>query len=279
MGKGYLLDKFFKSFLKLKKIKIKTKSEINKFLDKRLNKTIKVKNKNGKKIFEIYDFGELTRFRALTFFSKEPETIEWIESFKNEEVFLDVGANIGIYSLYAAHKGIHTISVEPDSLNNAMLNLNINLNSFGDKIIAFALALHEKPKYSYLNIQKMQWGGALNSFDNCFDQFNEAYYPTHKQGVFGESLDNFLKNINKNINHLKIDVDGNESYILKGSKNTLDSKFLKTILIELDINHKEYEENISLIKSYGFNLVSKKNSIKDKSSKFKTTFNHIFVKK
>ena len=160
-----------------------------------------------------------------------------------------------------------------------MLNLNINLNSFGDKIIAFALALHEKPKYSYLNIQKMQWGGALNSFDNCFDQFNEAYYPTHKQGVFGESLDNFLKHINKNINHLKIDVDGNESYILKGSKNTLDSKFLKTILIELDINHKEYEENISLIKSYGFNLVSKKNSIKDKNSKFKTTFNHIFVKK
>ena len=279
MGKKYLVSDFFEYFLKLKKIKIKIIYLIDKILDRRLNKTIKVRNKNGKKFFELYDFGELTRFRALTFFSKEPETIEWIQSFKDDEVFLDVGANIGIYSLYAASKGIHTIAIEPDSLNNALLNLNINLNSFGEEIIAFALALHEKPKYSYLNVQKMQWGGALNSFDNCLDQFNQAYYPTHKQGVFGESLDNFLKSINQNINHLKIDVDGNESYVLKGSKNTLAFKSLKTILIELDINHKEYEENIFLIQSYGFTLVSKNNSIKDKSSKFRTTFNHIFSRK
>ena len=82
MGKGYLLDKFFESFLKLKKIKIKTKSEINKFLDKRLNKTIKVKNKNGKKIFEIYDFGELTRFRALTIFLKSLKLLNGLKVLK-----------------------------------------------------------------------------------------------------------------------------------------------------------------------------------------------------
>ena len=60
-------------------------------------------------------------------------------------------------------KGINTIAIEPDSLNNAMLNLNINANSFGDKIIAFALAFHEEKKYSTLKYKKT-WLGRGTKF-------------------------------------------------------------------------------------------------------------------
>ena len=48
--------------------------------------------------------GELTVFRATTFLSKEPETIEWIDTFRQDDVFWDIGANVGLYSLYAALK-------------------------------------------------------------------------------------------------------------------------------------------------------------------------------
>ena len=49
---------------------------------------------------------ELNDWRAITFASKEPETLAWIETFENSSVFWDVGANIGLYSIYAAEKNL-----------------------------------------------------------------------------------------------------------------------------------------------------------------------------
>ena len=44
----------------------------------------------------------LNHFRAETFLTKEPETIDWIENFSEGKIFWDVGANIGLYSCFAA---------------------------------------------------------------------------------------------------------------------------------------------------------------------------------
>ena len=78
-------------------------------LDRRLKKKIKVKYK-GSGIFNIYDFGEVTRQRDRSFEQKEPETLEWIDSFKKDESFLDIVANIGIYTLFAELKGQNCFS-------------------------------------------------------------------------------------------------------------------------------------------------------------------------
>ncbi len=43
----------------------------------------------------------LCRYRAETFPTKEPETLEWIESFNEKSIFWDIGVNIGLYSIYA----------------------------------------------------------------------------------------------------------------------------------------------------------------------------------
>jgi len=44
---------------------------------------------------------DMEKYRAESFWNKEPETLVWIESFTNGDTFFDVGANIGIYALYA----------------------------------------------------------------------------------------------------------------------------------------------------------------------------------
>ena len=54
----------------------------------------------------FYVPNRLSYFRVNTFHSKEPETLEWIENFEKESIFWDVGANIGLYSCYAAKKKI-----------------------------------------------------------------------------------------------------------------------------------------------------------------------------
>ena len=62
----------------------------------------------------FYVPNKVTKWRIETFYEKEPETLEWIDSFNNAKkiIFWDIGANIGLYSIYAAlkHKNIEIIS-------------------------------------------------------------------------------------------------------------------------------------------------------------------------
>ena len=46
----------------------------------------------------------MTNTRYKTMFTKEIDTINWIDNFENEKIFWDIGANVGIYSIYYAKK-------------------------------------------------------------------------------------------------------------------------------------------------------------------------------
>ena len=43
-----------------------------------------------------------TLWRVQSLESKEPDTLEWISGFKTDDVLLDVGANVGMYTIWAA---------------------------------------------------------------------------------------------------------------------------------------------------------------------------------
>ena len=220
--------------------------------------------------------GEVTRMRTNLFEDKEPETLEWIDGFDEKDIFLDIGANIGVYSIYAALKKIKVISIEPDSLNYALLNINIRENNLNDLIVPYSIALNDVKKFSYFNISSLEWGGALNSFGNQLDFKGNKFNPVHKQGVFGIPLDEFLNLTENHPNHIKIDVDGNEFLILKGSEKTLKSNLLKSLLVELDESRKDYQESLSFIKSCGLVLCEKKHSEMFNESAYSGTYNHIF---
>ena len=83
--------------------------------------------------------------RINTFFTKEPETLAWIDNFEgdNKITFWDIGANIGIYSIYAAlsHKNIQIISFEPSTSNLRVLSQNISKNNLSQKINICQFAL------------------------------------------------------------------------------------------------------------------------------------------
>ena len=59
----------------------------------------------------------ITAFRWRSYNEKEPETLDWIDTaLVDGDVFLDVGANVGVYSLYAAlrHPRLRVIAIEPE---------------------------------------------------------------------------------------------------------------------------------------------------------------------
>ncbi len=67
------------------------------------------------------------------FFTKQPETVAWIDGFNSNDVFFDLGSNVGIYSLYAAiNKLCMTYSFELYHTNYYRLLENISLNNFQD---------------------------------------------------------------------------------------------------------------------------------------------------
>ena len=97
--------------------------------------------------FALDTSSEIPKFRAETFWTKEPETIQWIDdnlSFKPKtDLIIDVGANIGIYSLYAA--GVNCVvpvfAIEPVSTTYDELLRNIASNQREEQILGFCVAL------------------------------------------------------------------------------------------------------------------------------------------
>ena len=122
----------------------------------------KLKLKNEKLFININDkesstsikfniLNEVTFWRAQTIFTKEPITIEWIRNFKKNSIFYDIGANVGIYSIFAALVSkVKVISFEPESGNYNVLMENINLNNLFNKIIAYPVGINNKTSFSKL---------------------------------------------------------------------------------------------------------------------------------
>ena len=87
----------------------------------------------------------LNKYRIKTFSTKEPETLAWIDSFKKNSVFWDVGANIGLYSIYAAKaSSCKVFAFEQSVFNLELLAKNININNLSLQIAIFPIALSNK---------------------------------------------------------------------------------------------------------------------------------------
>ena len=49
--------------------------------------------------FKICSGNKMLKFRAESFLVKEPTTLEWLQSLEADSLLIDVGANIGIYTI------------------------------------------------------------------------------------------------------------------------------------------------------------------------------------
>ena len=228
----------------------------------------------------------ITKWRVDTFYSKEPETLEWIDSFDDKEkiIFWDIGANIGLYSIYAALKfeKIDVISFEPSTSNLRILSRNISNNNLSKKIKINQLALINK-KNEFLEMQEPEFieGWAMNSFGKNLDFEGKNFVSKNKYKIYGTSMDYLIENNILEIpNYIKIDVDGIEHLILKGGQSFLKDLKIKSISVELNENFKEqYEEVVNIMKISKFQLKHKKHAVEfDRSVRFSKLYNFVFEK-
>lgn len=144
-----------------------------------------------------------------------------------DSVFVDIGANFGLYSLVASQKITNSgeiICFEPFPKNYAALKKNISLNS-KSYIISENIALGDKKdelKLYYQPNEKNLGMVSANFMENS---------KTIKVDVM--SFDEYVKeNGVDKIDFIKIDVEGFENQVINGMKKTLEL-FSPMILIEI----------------------------------------------
>jgi FkbM family methyltransferase len=199
------------------------------------------------------------QWRAQTALSKEPETIRWIDGFLNTDTFWDVGANVGVFSIYAAAvRGLRVLAFEPSADNYAVLCRNVELNKLSDAVVPYCIAFSDATELAHLNSASRTTGAALHQFGRRGD--SSAYWPASHgscvQGMVGFSIDDFVQKFDPSFpTHLKIDVDGLELDILRGAANALCDRRLSSVMVELSMSDKEQRDSgMQLLAAAGFQL-------------------------
>ena len=229
----------------------------------------------------------LIEWRVDTFFTKEPETLEWIDGFEKKDnlIFWDIGANIGLYSIYNVIKNKNSVSIsfEPSSSNLRVLTRNVSINKLENNIKVFPLPLTNKDnQFQIMNESDFIEGGSLNSFGEKFNFEGKIFENKMNYQILGTSINYLIENNTLEIpDYIKIDVDGIEHFILEGASKYLENKKIKSLSIEINENFKEqYIKVMEIMKKSNFKILHKKHN-KDlipAESKYSKIFNYIFIR-
>ena len=228
---------------------------------------------------KFYIPNRLSYYRVNTFNTKEPETLNWIDKFEKKTTFWDVGANIGLYSCYAAKKReCKVFAFEPSIFNLEWLGKNIFLNKLVEKIVVIPSPLSETVLENKLNFSSTEWGGALTTFGKSYGHDGKDLKKIFELSTMGITMDE-AKNLLKipQPMYVKIDVDGIEYLILKGGEKVLLNT--KELLIEVNEKFTEQKNNCDkYLKELGFSLKEKKRSSLFKNTDYSTSYNQIWVR-
>jgi FkbM family methyltransferase len=202
----------------------------------------------------------LLRSRADGLMTKEPDMVSWLGELPESAVLWDVGANVGVFSLFAAvSRRCTVLSFEPSAANYYVLTRNVQLNKVERKVSTYCLALASRSTLGVLNLDSAALGGSMSQFGASGERsrYSSATEPL-SHGMIGLSVDDFVRHYAPPFpTHLKMDVDGLELDILEGAKATLSDRRLRSAMIELSVsNAAERERAIALMTGAGFRLVS-----------------------
>jgi FkbM family methyltransferase len=168
----------------------------------------------------------------LTPCAKEPWTVRWLEQgIRDGDVFYDVGANVGTYSLIAAAQGRDGLSVlafEPGYASFAALCDNVVRNRREEVIVPLPVLLADRTGLVTLGYSDVAAGGAEHSLE---PGANAVY----RQSVLAYRLDDLVAQFRlPPPSLLKVDVDGAEAAVLTGAMATLEQERLRSVLVEVE---------------------------------------------
>ena len=149
---------------------------------------------------------------------KEPEIVNWIETFfKEKQVLYDIGANTGAYSLVASSffdRKLRVYSFEPAFQNYAQLCKNLALNNCEDAVVPLQVALSDKTGITTFNYRNLVPGSAVPALGEPVNHMGQPFTPALRQPALSYRADDFISQFDlPQPNHIKIDVDELRAYL------------------------------------------------------------------
>ena len=184
----------------------------------------------------------------------------FMSHYKDYDVFIDIGAHIGRYTIMMANKNVHCIAFEPMAENYESLRKNVTLNHLGDKIRTFNIGLGAEDTQQGFFLAPVN-KGASHSAAMARRKVNYQDHILVNTEI--RTLDNMASGMNvtgKDKVLIKIDAEGMECEILRGAANFLGS--LEAILMIIESKHSG-EQNIrsqlDLIGGFRYGIIDAEN--------------------
>lgn len=182
-------------------------------------------------------------FRTLQKGTREPELYQWIRDMPENTVLFDVGASYGQEAVYAGVLGHKVVAFNGDPQGAYYLAVNAGLNDGADITPVAALVAAEEALID------------ISFPSNRFYMRDRPKYWDISMQVPSVSLDGYVRQYGIAPTHLKIDVDGAETDVLKGAASVLADQRLRNIFIETDAN--THDDCLAIMEQAGFELQAK----------------------
>jgi FkbM family methyltransferase len=233
---------------------------------------------SNKKIGKFLPFGQVSFGIWCGWFEKEEVEI-FIKLIKNSRVFIDIGANSGLYTVIASKEMDSVnriIAFEPSSINFKFLLSNIEVNNIHSIVEAFNFGLSDYEACGKLLMEDESIDGEAYIDRNSIVSSKIIDGPY----VQLDTLDNVLsKNNISNVDFIKIDTEGYEYFILKGAKSTIINN--ENLILMFECNDEgtkragtSFDDVFNLLEEYGLKMFYWDNETMHWSSdKFKLQYN------
>ena len=167
----------------------------------------------------------------LTLLVPDRTSVYWPRhGFGAGDVFYDIGANIGAYTLYAAKaRSVPVVAFEPNPVSYRVLVHNLHLNAVTDRVLPLCLAAGADIEATVLSLNGIEAGSVGHTIAAGGPNGNGIGLQ-----VLAFRLDDLaaIEGIPAPT-HVKIDVDGIEAAILEGAKSLLSGPGVRSVLIEM----------------------------------------------
>jgi|GEM_PF-5008428 FkbM family methyltransferase len=206
--------------------------------------------------FNLSTFGNnwWTTIATGHYFIEPSETVILLRLIPYIDYFIDIGANIGFYSLMMSHEGINSIAFEPSPECLYSFKKSVATNNLKDKIQIHPAAIGEKKGKTILYCNYYDCGITIPR--------SPGMQTTKEIVVPVDTLDNIFAK-NKNLLQkrvlLKIDIEGAELEALNGGESCLSSRNKPIILIEAAWHQNEnyaYQAIIKKLHNFGYTVYS-----------------------
>lgn len=197
--------------------------------------------------------GRTSAGRVMNVMTKQPATIRWIDGFADGSVFWDIGANVGVYSMYAALRGrARVVAFEPAAVNYFLLAANCEANRFEERVECLLLGMGQERGIGRMELSQFASAKSFSFRGKSHESFSG------RQAALIVTMDQLVDEFGlQPPTYVKIDTPGMSEAIIAGGLRTLERPDVREIHMELRERSKAGQRITGTLARCGFTIAAR----------------------